>query len=100
MYSVEWDILSKDGTCHMNAYATILNGRIGKAIGSRMVCVLFFGLLTFFWTRILEHCFGEVFSESENLFYKLFLDGIVGSAVLKFGIQRFYVFGHSMDQVV
>jgi hypothetical protein len=39
MYGVYCDILSKDGASHMNARATLLNGRTVKANGSAMVVV-------------------------------------------------------------
>jgi hypothetical protein len=48
---------------------------------------------------ILEQCFGgKVVSESENIFWELFLDASAGTAVLKFGTQSSCISRHIMEQ--
>jgi hypothetical protein len=79
----------------MNASATISNGRTVEENGSGMVCIHFFGPLC-----ILEQCCGgNVVSESENIFWELFLDASVGSAVLKFGTQSCCTSRHIMEHM-
>jgi hypothetical protein len=40
---MQYDILSKDGASHMNARATLSNGRTLKENGGGTVCTHFFG---------------------------------------------------------
>lgn len=48
MYCMQCDILSKDGSSHMDSRTTLSNGRTVKGNGSITLCIHFLGLSVYY----------------------------------------------------